>query len=79
MKGIAILAATFLVSVVVWHLIGRYHIGAPSDPYGPCPSGSHYVSFWQQGIKYAVQAGVVHYHGWTEVATCGASLNLHVG
>jgi hypothetical protein len=63
-----------------WHEIGVHHLFAPADPYGPCPAGSHYVSFWSPGTsRFPVQAGVIHYHGWSEVATCGASLSITTG
>jgi hypothetical protein len=57
--------------------------------HGPCPAGSHYVAFWKpmDGYQQASgnpggglpppQAGVVYYHGWIEIATCGASIGLH--
>lgn len=53
-----------------------------------CPAGSRYVSAWYPESGYAEQAtgnagselppagpGVVYYHGWIEIATCGASIS----
>ena len=68
-----------LAAVVIglgYHLVDAHHLFAPADPYGPCPAGSHYVSFWQPGTATPVQAGVIHYLGQTEIASCGASLTI---
>jgi hypothetical protein len=59
-----------------YHEVGAHHIGAPADPYGPCPAGSHYFAFWQPGTRMAVQGGVIHYMGWTEIASCAATLTI---
>jgi hypothetical protein len=77
MRGFLVKGAVVLVLAGFgWHEVGTHHIGAPADPYGPCPAGSHYFAFWQPGTAMAVQGGVIHYHGWTEIASCSATLTI---
>lgn len=77
----AVVLAVLAVAVIGfgYHEVAEHHLGAPADPYGPCPAGSHYVSFWEPGTSTPLQGGVIHYLGSTEIASCGASLQLGVG
>lgn len=75
----------------LYHVAAVNHIGAPPDPYGPCNKGSYYRSFWEKDSAWSgiskipgsspppPQGGVVHYLGYTEVASCVASLTAKAG
>jgi hypothetical protein len=83
MRAIVVLALTAIAIAFGYHEASTRHIGAPADPYPTggysCPAGSHYVSFWERGTRTPVQAGVIHYLGWTEIASCGASVTITGG
>ena len=91
MKKLFGLAVIVFLAIGGYHVASTQHIGAPPDPYGPCPKGSHYGSFWEKDSAWsgiskipgskppAAQAGVVHYLGYTEVASCVASLKVTTG
>ncbi len=76
----AFLAALLIAAGVLgYHAVGTHHMFAPALPYGPCPVGSHYSTFWEHGTKTPIQAGVLHYHGWTEIASCAGSITVSGG
>jgi hypothetical protein len=79
MKAAVIVALAAVVFGFGYHEVDAHHLFAPADPYGPCPAGSHYVSFWQPGTSLPVQSGVIHWMRWTEIASCGASVSITVG
>jgi hypothetical protein len=78
------LATGLLLAVALiiggYTLIERNHIGAPADPYGPCPAGSTYTVFWFRPGQYTQGQGpgVRTYLGWTELASCSGVLHIGV-
>jgi len=89
---LALAVAALIAFPFAWHLIGRYHLFAPPDPYGPCPPPTQYHSGWLpldgfdaangspgEPVPDEQEAGVVVYHGWVELAGCGMSIHMSAG
>lgn len=81
-RGVAVAVAVVVIVLFGYHAVysfaADHHIGAPADPYGPCPAGSTYTVFWFKPGQYTQGQGpgVQTYMGWTEVASCSGQLTI---
>lgn len=78
MKHAGTLLAAAVVVIVLGWLVVVHHLGAPADPYGPCPAGSHYTETWEPSSEYdgGPGPGIQTWFGSTEIASCSGSITI---
>jgi hypothetical protein len=74
-KALALKGAIVVVLVAAgWHEVAVHHLGAPPLPY-TCPAGDTVYRHWVPGTNHD-WPGSLTYDGWTEYASCQASLTI---